>query len=36
MTEKLWWDYMNGEVANGRLTMEYVNKMAIENGYLKP
>lgn len=39
MTEnivQLWWDYMNGEVALGRLTAEYVRERAIENGYLAP
>lgn len=33
--EKLWWDYMNGEVECGRLTLEYVENAARINGYLK-
>lgn len=30
----LWWEYMNGEIENGRFSAEYVKDRAIENGYL--
>ena len=33
---ELWWEYMNGEIAIGRLSLEYANERAIENGFLRP